>query len=127
MNTKDILMVWGETQQNHDFLLSANDRARGKLEVPANGTTVASVSIYEFGSAPFKASVLMTKDPDDFDGIYGPVSRTFHLQVGGTQKDGTNDVVVLPGETWYFNVTLAHDGKAGGGGNTYTAAMQLRS
>lgn len=129
MKTVDYEMVWGEEQTNHAFSLSADLRSRGKLVVPATvGNVDASVSLYPWGAAPFKASVLMTLDPGDFDGIYGYFGPDFHLQVGGTTEPGTNVVIVEPGQVWYFNSTLAHDGKTGGGkGQVYPCAAQLRS
>lgn len=112
------------------FQLSAVLQASLKLVIPDTVTVgmVASLETLEYGSAPFKASVLMTQDPNDFDGFWAGVSRTFWMQIGGTPPPGTANIVVNPGETWFFNVTLAHDGKTGGGkGQVYSAAGYFRS
>jgi hypothetical protein len=90
------------------------------IEVPSDAApgSVGSVSLSEYGDAPFNACVGLFPTNDNFTGHYALVSRTCYFQIATTPPNphpepGTYQVGA--GEAMFLTVSIAHDGKQGGG------------
>lgn len=75
--------------------------------------SVGSVSIA--ADAPFNARVSLEDDSETFGGTYREVDQTLYFQIAGGANPHNQYYQVAPGAAMFLNVTLAHDGKQGGG------------
>jgi hypothetical protein len=100
-----------------------------KIDVPKDAVPsgVGSISIGSLGGANFNAFVALSDQPDQFDGPYASVDRTFGFQVDPQTPNKPGEqpkYPVAPGDTIYVNLTLEHDGKPG---QVHTARCECRA
>lgn len=95
--------------------ISGGNNLSFQVSVPADAKPGAVGSVSLASDVGFNACVDVAPNSKKNGGAYANVDVTRYFQIAGGTNPNEDYYQVAPGEDFYVNITIAHDGKQGGG------------
>lgn len=129
MTTSVVKLPYAPQQLIEGFISGGNNLSF-ETEVPADAKPGAVGSVSLAPDADFNACVCQAGDSTTFKGDYRDVAQTMYFQIASDPPNVPKPGSVYPfqvnaGELLYTNITIAHDGKQGGG--NWPAPKRIRA